>query len=125
MGLVYGPYLPRPDASPAVRAELEGWFGSLSPDGEPCVERLSAEERARTVRAIIDPTTKPEELVRPGHLFPLVAKEGGGLKIDWADQIVAGTALTRDGRIIHPQFTSADPTPLEAAAGVTPSSLTS
>jgi NAD(P) transhydrogenase subunit alpha len=58
-------------------------------------------------------------------LTPLVAKEGGGLKIDWSDQIVAGTALTRDGRIIHPQFTSADPTPLEAAAGVSPSSLTS
>jgi NAD(P) transhydrogenase subunit alpha len=58
-------------------------------------------------------------------LTPLVAKEGGGLKVDWTDQIVAGTALTRDGRIIHPQFISADPTPLEAAAGVTPSSLTS
>ena len=53
-------------------------------------------------------------------LTPLVAKETSTLKIDWADQIVAGTALTRDGRIIHPQFTSADPTPLEAAAGVTP-----
>ena len=53
-------------------------------------------------------------------LTPLIDKEGGGLKIDWADPIVAGTALTREGRIIHPQFTSADPTPLEAAAGVTP-----
>jgi NAD(P) transhydrogenase subunit alpha len=53
-------------------------------------------------------------------LTPLVAKETSTLKIDWADQIVTGTALTRDGRIIHPQFTSADPTPLEAAAGVTP-----
>jgi NAD(P) transhydrogenase subunit alpha len=53
-------------------------------------------------------------------LTPLVAKEGGGLAIDWSDQIVAGTALTRNGSIIHPQFTSADPTPLEAAAGVTP-----
>jgi hypothetical protein len=42
------------------------------------------------------------------------------LKIDWADPIVAGTALTRDGRIVHPQFVSADPTPLEAAAGVRP-----
>ena len=58
-------------------------------------------------------------------LTPLVAKEGGGLKIDWSDPIVAGTALTREGRIVHPHFTSADPTPLEAAAGVTPQSLSS
>ena len=36
------------------------------------------------------------------------------LKIDWADEIVKGAALTRDGRMVHPQFTSADPTPLEA-----------
>jgi NAD(P) transhydrogenase subunit alpha len=57
-------------------------------------------------------------------LTPMVAKEGG-LKIDWSDPIVAGTALTREGRIVHPHFTSADPTPLEAAAGVTPSSLSS
>jgi NAD(P) transhydrogenase subunit alpha len=49
-------------------------------------------------------------------LTPLIDKETKALKIDWADQIVAGTALTRDGRIIHPQFTTADPTPLEAAA---------
>jgi NAD(P) transhydrogenase subunit alpha len=49
-------------------------------------------------------------------LTPLVDKDSKALKIDWADQIVTGTALTRDGRIIHPQFTSADPTPLEAAA---------
>jgi len=53
-------------------------------------------------------------------LTPLIDKETKALRIDWADQIVAGTALTRDGRIVHPQFTSADPTPLEAAAGVTP-----
>lgn len=49
-------------------------------------------------------------------LTPLAPKDGGGLKIDWADQIIAGAALTRGGRIIHPLFTSVDPTPLEAAA---------
>jgi NAD(P) transhydrogenase subunit alpha len=49
-------------------------------------------------------------------LTPLVDKDSRALKIDWADQIVAGAALTRDGRIIHPLFTTADPTPLEAAA---------
>ena len=41
---------------------------------------ISAEERARTIRAIIDPATRPADLVRPGHLFPLVAKEGGVLR---------------------------------------------
>ena len=46
----------------------------------------------------------------------LVDKETKALKIDWADPIVAGAALTREGRIVHPSFTTADPTPLEAAA---------
>ncbi len=44
VGLVYGPYLPRADAPPAVRLELERWFGSLSPGGIPRVDRLDAEE---------------------------------------------------------------------------------
>jgi rhamnosyltransferase len=41
VALVYGPYLPRSDASPAVRRELERWFGTLRPG----VERLSSSER--------------------------------------------------------------------------------
>jgi 3,4-dihydroxy 2-butanone 4-phosphate synthase/GTP cyclohydrolase II len=41
---------------------------------------ISAEARARTVRAILDPATRPGDLKRPGHLFPLVAKEGGVLR---------------------------------------------
>ncbi len=41
---------------------------------------ISAAERARTVRAIIDPATKPSDLRRPGHMFPLVAMEGGVLR---------------------------------------------
>jgi len=45
VGIVYGPYLPRPDASPAVRMELERWFGSLAPDGAPRVDRLDEDER--------------------------------------------------------------------------------
>jgi GT2 family glycosyltransferase len=45
VGLVCGPYLPRPDASPAVRLELERWFGSLAPDGAPRVDRLDGHER--------------------------------------------------------------------------------
>jgi 3,4-dihydroxy 2-butanone 4-phosphate synthase / GTP cyclohydrolase II len=49
-------------------------------DHKSCKTGISAEERARTVQAIIDPETKPSDLVQPGHLFPLVAKEGGVLR---------------------------------------------
>ena len=49
-------------------------------DHASCRTGISAEERARTVRAILDPSTRPGDLVRPGHLFPLVAKEGGVLR---------------------------------------------
>lgn len=41
---------------------------------------ISAEERARTVRALVDPETVPGDLRRPGHIFPLIAKPGGILK---------------------------------------------
>jgi 3,4-dihydroxy 2-butanone 4-phosphate synthase/GTP cyclohydrolase II len=49
-------------------------------DHRSCRTGISAEERARTIRAIIDPQTKPGDLTRPGHLFPLVAREGGVLR---------------------------------------------
>ncbi len=41
---------------------------------------ITAQEKAATIRAIIDPTSKPGDFVRPGHLFPLEAKEGGVLR---------------------------------------------
>ncbi|GAA4974391.1 3,4-dihydroxy-2-butanone-4-phosphate synthase [Algibacter aquimarinus] len=41
---------------------------------------ISASDRAKTVKALIDSSTKPFELARPGHIFPLVAKEGGVLR---------------------------------------------
>jgi len=40
---------------------------------------ISAHDRARTVLAAVDPKTKPSDLARPGHIFPLQAKEGGVL----------------------------------------------
>jgi 3,4-dihydroxy 2-butanone 4-phosphate synthase/GTP cyclohydrolase II len=40
---------------------------------------ISAYDRAKTVLTVIDPRTKPEDLARPGHIFPLQAKEGGVL----------------------------------------------
>jgi len=41
---------------------------------------ITAQERAQTIQAIVDPTSKATDFVRPGHLFPLVAKEGGVLR---------------------------------------------
>ena len=40
---------------------------------------ISAADRARTIQVAIDPTSKPTDLVRPGHIFPLRAREGGVL----------------------------------------------
>ena len=54
VGIVYGPYQPRPEAKLAVRMELERWFASLSPDGQPVVERLVLEERSLPAIALID-----------------------------------------------------------------------
>jgi GT2 family glycosyltransferase len=53
VSIVYGPYVPRPGAAPAIRWELEQWFSSLSPDGAPRVERLSAEERVLPVLGLL------------------------------------------------------------------------
>lgn len=41
---------------------------------------ISASDRAKTIKALIDPDTKPEDLGRPGHIFPLKAKSGGVLR---------------------------------------------
>jgi len=41
---------------------------------------ISAYDRAATIHTVIDPRTKPDDLVRPGHIFPLIAKEGGVLR---------------------------------------------
>jgi len=41
---------------------------------------ISAFDRAATIRALVDPRTKPEDLARPGHIFPLRAAQGGVLR---------------------------------------------
>ncbi|PPS40171.1 bifunctional 3,4-dihydroxy-2-butanone-4-phosphate synthase/GTP cyclohydrolase II [Chroococcidiopsis sp. TS-821] len=41
---------------------------------------ISAEDRARTIQVAINPATRPEDLRRPGHIFPIRAREGGVLK---------------------------------------------
>jgi 3,4-dihydroxy 2-butanone 4-phosphate synthase/GTP cyclohydrolase II len=48
--------------------------------GHGCTTGISAADRAKTVRALIDPATRPEDLGRPGHIFPLRAKRGGVLR---------------------------------------------
>jgi len=48
--------------------------------GHGCTTGISAHDRAKTVQALINPKTKPEELGKPGHIFPLRAKKGGVLR---------------------------------------------
>lgn len=48
--------------------------------GNGCTTGISAHDRAKTVQALIDPATRPEDLGRPGHIFPLRAKQGGVLR---------------------------------------------
>lgn len=48
--------------------------------GHGCTTGISAHDRAKTVKALIDPVTLPEDLGRPGHIFPLRAKKGGVLR---------------------------------------------
>ena len=54
---------------------------------------ISAHDRARTIIAAINPQTKPDDLARPGHIFPLQAKEGGVLSR--AGQTEAAVDLAR------------------------------
>ncbi|MEO7992522.1 MAG: bifunctional 3,4-dihydroxy-2-butanone-4-phosphate synthase/GTP cyclohydrolase II [Chryseolinea sp.] len=48
--------------------------------GHGCTTGISAHDRFKTIRALTDPDTKPEELGKPGHIFPLKAKRGGVLR---------------------------------------------
>ena len=48
--------------------------------GDGCSTGISAADRSKTVQALIDPQTKPKDLGKPGHIFPLRAKAGGVLR---------------------------------------------
>ena len=48
--------------------------------GHDCTTGISAHDRAKTVQALVHPATKPEDLGRPGHIFPLRARKGGVLR---------------------------------------------
>ena len=48
--------------------------------GHGCTTGVSAEDRAKTIRALVDPATRPQDLGRPGHIFPLRAQDKGVLR---------------------------------------------
>jgi 3,4-dihydroxy 2-butanone 4-phosphate synthase/GTP cyclohydrolase II len=48
--------------------------------GHGCTTGISASDRSKTIKALINPRTKPEDLGRPGHIFPLRAQDGGVLR---------------------------------------------
>ncbi len=48
--------------------------------GHGCTTGISVFDRAKTIKSLVDSTTKPEDLGRPGHIFPLRAKKGGVLQ---------------------------------------------
>jgi 3,4-dihydroxy 2-butanone 4-phosphate synthase/GTP cyclohydrolase II len=48
--------------------------------GNGCTTGISVHDRAKTIKALIDPETKPGDLGRPGHIFPLKGKSGGVLR---------------------------------------------
>jgi len=53
---------------------------SVDLKGKGVTTGISAHDRAKTIEALVNPDTKPFELARPGHIFPLIAKEGGVLR---------------------------------------------
>ena len=53
---------------------------SVDLKGSGVTSGISASDRSKTIKAIVDKNTKPEDLARPGHVFPLIAKGGGVLR---------------------------------------------
>lgn len=53
---------------------------SVDLQGYGCTTGISASDRSKTIKALIDPNIHYEELGRPGHIFPLIAKDGGVLR---------------------------------------------
>ncbi|WP_433836326.1 3,4-dihydroxy-2-butanone-4-phosphate synthase [Flavobacterium anhuiense] len=53
---------------------------SVDLKGHGVTTGISASDRSKTVQSLVDPNTKPHDLARPGHIFPLIAKQGGVLR---------------------------------------------
>jgi 3,4-dihydroxy 2-butanone 4-phosphate synthase/GTP cyclohydrolase II len=85
-GLPCVPVLPevcrRLDLPPMVDVNTAplGTSFTVPVDHRDCRTGITAQERALTVTAIVDPESKPSDFVRPGHMYPLEAKEGGVLR---------------------------------------------
>lgn len=70
------------DLGPMVPSNEDpmGTAFTVSVDAKETTTGISAFERAFTIKKLVDPRTRPQDLRRPGHVFPLRAKEGGVLK---------------------------------------------
>ncbi|MEC0245694.1 bifunctional 3,4-dihydroxy-2-butanone-4-phosphate synthase/GTP cyclohydrolase II [Paenibacillus chitinolyticus] len=70
------------DLPPMVsrNTDYHGTAFTVSVDHAETTTGISAHERSRTIRALIDPEAKPLHFRRPGHVFPLIAKKGGVLR---------------------------------------------
>jgi len=75
------------------RAKLQTAFTVSIEARDGVTTGISAADRARTIQVAIDPETTPDELVQPGHVFPLTARPGGVLKR--TGQTEAGVDLAR------------------------------
>ena len=63
----------------AANSDPQGTAFAVSTDHCSCTTGISASDRAATIRALLDPASRPEDFRRPGHVFPLAARAGGVL----------------------------------------------
>ncbi len=71
----------RLDLNPMVSSNTSSYETAftVSVDAKNALTGISAKERDDTIKILANPISKPDELVKPGHIFPLIAKEGGTL----------------------------------------------
>ncbi len=73
--------------------------------GYGCTTGISAHDRAKTINALVDPDTKPQDLARPGHIFPLKANNDGVLRrtghTEAAVDITRLAGLTQGGALVE------------------------
>jgi 3,4-dihydroxy 2-butanone 4-phosphate synthase/GTP cyclohydrolase II len=69
------------DLKPMVNSNKESFSTAftISVDAKECKTGISAFERDLTIKKLSSPTSKPDDFVKPGHIFPLIAKNGGVL----------------------------------------------
>jgi 3,4-dihydroxy 2-butanone 4-phosphate synthase/GTP cyclohydrolase II len=73
--------------------------------GKGCTTGISAYDRAMTIQALVDPNTKPQDLARPGHIFPLKANKEGVIRraghTEAAIDITRLAGLTPGGALVE------------------------